>query len=658
MARERARLTPMGGAGARLYIFPGLGGSADELAGAARLLATHCEIIGVEPPTEPDPTVEAMAAAAWSEIRNQSPHGPYRLLGYSFGGLVAIETARLIKAAGERVERLIITDTIFDRRYWPATTFVTAQLARTLHNVRGLAGLPAREALATALARARRLKQRIGERVSREPAVNPTGPGADPIAVCGRAAARYRPRFYAGTLTLISASPGIDFGCDVAKLWRPFAARLSTISVTASHLGIVRDAASVPAFAAAVADCLAAAEPARILLVTRQMWLTTARVALGFADAGCMVEALCPRAHPLMRLPFVKRRHRFGLGAPGPAIAAAILRAAPDLIVPADDTAALALREALCDQATPDECRALLQASLGGKERAGGLISRSDLLDAADRLHLSCPTHAAIASIAELDSWLDRFGVDAVIKTDGSWGGMGVAIVTDRASAHAAFRRMDRPPAALRAFKRLIADRDRPLFEQWLRRRRPALSIQKFITGHDATLAASAHNGELLASVAVEVVEQSYRNGPSTVVRIIEDKAMTLAARRLAGELRLSGLFGLDFAIDSDGKAWLVELNARATPTCHLAAAPGASPVGALAARLGATPPPQPAAPDGPIALFPQELMRAGEVRYEHHDIPWHSPEFVAMGLALANAAHRSSGGDIAAGTGPAVERP
>jgi thioesterase domain-containing protein len=56
-------------------------------------------------------SVEEMAARYLAEIREVAPHGPYRLAGYSFGGIVAFEMAKQLEAQGGSVELLAILDT-------------------------------------------------------------------------------------------------------------------------------------------------------------------------------------------------------------------------------------------------------------------------------------------------------------------------------------------------------------------------------------------------------------------------------------------------------------------------------------------------------------------------------------------------------------------
>ena len=58
--------------------------------------------------------VEALAAAHLDALRAVRPRGPYLLGGWSFGGLVAWELRRLLRAAGEEVPLLTLVDS------WPA----------------------------------------------------------------------------------------------------------------------------------------------------------------------------------------------------------------------------------------------------------------------------------------------------------------------------------------------------------------------------------------------------------------------------------------------------------------------------------------------------------------------------------------------------------
>ncbi len=66
---------------------------------------------GLEDDGEPFTTLEEMAAHYVDEIRRVQPDGPYRLGGWSFGGLAAFEMARQLAGQGEEVAVLAVLDT-------------------------------------------------------------------------------------------------------------------------------------------------------------------------------------------------------------------------------------------------------------------------------------------------------------------------------------------------------------------------------------------------------------------------------------------------------------------------------------------------------------------------------------------------------------------
>ncbi|ARZ71697.1 peptide synthetase [Streptomyces albireticuli] len=66
---------------------------------------------GADPGTTPLRTVEELAARYIAALREVQPRGPYAVGGWSFGGFVAFEIARQLRAAGEEVSRLVLLDT-------------------------------------------------------------------------------------------------------------------------------------------------------------------------------------------------------------------------------------------------------------------------------------------------------------------------------------------------------------------------------------------------------------------------------------------------------------------------------------------------------------------------------------------------------------------
>ncbi|MCP9957574.1 amino acid adenylation domain-containing protein [Streptomyces sudanensis] len=66
---------------------------------------------GVDAGTEPLRSVPEIAASYVARIREVQPEGPYLIGGWSFGGFVAFEMARQLRAQGQEVRRLVLLDT-------------------------------------------------------------------------------------------------------------------------------------------------------------------------------------------------------------------------------------------------------------------------------------------------------------------------------------------------------------------------------------------------------------------------------------------------------------------------------------------------------------------------------------------------------------------
>jgi acyl transferase domain-containing protein/thioesterase domain-containing protein len=86
---------------------------------------------GIDGVLRPHESIEEMATAYLAEIRAVRPHGPYMVGGYSGGGLVALEMARRLTAAGETVELLALLDTVH-----PDVPIRRMTFARRLERVR------------------------------------------------------------------------------------------------------------------------------------------------------------------------------------------------------------------------------------------------------------------------------------------------------------------------------------------------------------------------------------------------------------------------------------------------------------------------------------------------------------------------------------------
>jgi hypothetical protein len=103
------------------------------------------------------------------------------------------------------------------------------------------------------------------------------------------------------------------------------------------------------------------------------------------------------------------------------------------------------------------------------------------------------------------------------------------------------------------------------------------------------------------------------------------------AAERVAARLGLSGFFGLDFMIEAGtGTSYLIEMNPRTTPLCHLRMGKRRDMAGALWAQLSGQPFQEapPMTQNKIIAYFP-DACNSELLQSCFQDIPQGEPELV-----------------------------
>ncbi len=381
------------------------------------------------------------------------------------------------------------------------------------------------------------------------------------------------------------------------------------------------------------------AAQSKILILTALRWWSVMRLALELTEVGFTVEAVCPRGYQVEKMPFVKASYRYNALAPVSALRDIIMMSRPTLLVPCDDYVTRQLHELYhtAQSNRPDGhwLRTLIVRSLGDPEHFSLLYSRYGIGSLARELNIPAPPTVAVTATT-LEACLDTIGFPAVLKSDGSWSGKGVAVVNSLKEAERAFRRLSAPPSVLLTLKRLALNRDPTLVVRCLRRTQSVISVQGFVPGRPANAAVACWRGKVLASVLVEVLEAITATGPATIVRVISHPGMSRAVELMVERLQLSGLCGFDFILNvEDGTAQLLELNPRATQTSHLIAADGkdllAQLHGALQNSLAT---PREAPIREPLALFPCETTYHFN---DHHgesviqDIPWKSPELATL---------------------------
>jgi hypothetical protein len=374
-------------------------------------------------------------------------------------------------------------------------------------------------------------------------------------------------------------------------------------------------------------------------------WFSASRLPYHLAQAGFHVIGLFDTASPASRSAALAERQVGAI----PSLASwldGLVRRHPDaLILPADEAALQLLIPLLDETLVSAPLHAALERSLGAASGRVIAASKERTVAFAARLGITVPDQIVADDLAASLVFAGKHSYPVVLKLENSAGGAGVRICRNAdevASGFLELARMDRMHRGLRRFLLPLARRF-PSLLHWAAARygAPRLIVQQFIHGRPAFTTFAAWNGSVLAEL-VALVEQTLPRsiGLSSVVSFAQNREMSVATTTLTRALHLSGLVGIDFMIEeATGRAYLLEINARSTPTAHLGQRLGADLCMALAAACVGKPNAAcaTATREETVALFPNEIdrdpdspwLRADDQDNVFHDVPLDQPELM-----------------------------
>jgi acetoacetyl-CoA synthetase len=243
------------------FLMPGTGGRVEGFAQLATLLETPMSVYaiearGVDGISKPDHDIEALVWHYIDRIRTVQPHGPYFLLGHSFGGMVAFEIAQRMLAMQERVACLILLDTVVPRRFWPLR-FIVANLGSRLYG--HLARIRRGSVTNSINYYTRRLRLRW-QGLHNIPEDLMFGDCAARMLLANEMLGKkWRPEFYPGRLTIFCC-PATK---DLPSIWQSRVRELEIHSTAGDHLNLIEQP-YVSSLARDMSACLAKALEANV----------------------------------------------------------------------------------------------------------------------------------------------------------------------------------------------------------------------------------------------------------------------------------------------------------------------------------------------------------------------------------------------------------
>lgn len=266
----QAKFSPLvllkeGGSGEPLFIVHGVGGTVLDLASVGKQIRSDGPVFaiqarGIDGQDTPLQTIEEMADFYIDAIRAASS-GPYRLAGYSFGGVVAHEMARRLKP--ENVDKLIMLDAFAHPQTWPSLSRKQVGVAKLVRQLRDQAKRDPRQLLGSLIGKLRRRKhkqteeERLSGLLNWLGAVRPDLPA--PLLATrmagNTALVAFWPKYFPGKITFLRAGKtGPVFPANARIVWQGLAKEMELRTIEGTHGSIVNEHAA--STAAAISACL------------------------------------------------------------------------------------------------------------------------------------------------------------------------------------------------------------------------------------------------------------------------------------------------------------------------------------------------------------------------------------------------------------------
>jgi thioesterase domain-containing protein/acyl carrier protein len=215
-----------GAANPPVFIAHGLGGSVMDFFQPVKHIQTDHAIYGlqtrgIDGVDEPIESIEEMARFYLDAVNKVHPSGPYFLIGYSLGGLVVLEMAQRLTAAGEKVALLAMIDA------YPHISQLSL-VQRTL-----LIARQARRGLGS-------LADFTGGGSYQPPAGVLLTPAMQRVRDCAYLAlTRYSPHYYPGQIKFVRAVTSSGFPNNAKAVWANLAEEIEVETVPGDHLGMI-----------------------------------------------------------------------------------------------------------------------------------------------------------------------------------------------------------------------------------------------------------------------------------------------------------------------------------------------------------------------------------------------------------------------------------
>lgn len=247
-----------------LFLVHGMGGTALQLSKLAKHLDYNGPVFGFQPKgfdgtSAPLRKVEDIAAYYLAAVREKYPNGPYLFGGFSFGGLVAMEMARLLQRQSGENAFLVLIDSYAHQQTWPRMAKILSWASRAKRRRAAMARQPLSEQVSYLADKLTR-RSKEGARFPNYSSVQQFSPWAGQSAADIPAAMKesfeaeeaarvaYAPSRFAGKVVFVKAADAeFGFPPDPRPVWRSLSRELEIHCAPGNHLTMLTEHAAATA---------------------------------------------------------------------------------------------------------------------------------------------------------------------------------------------------------------------------------------------------------------------------------------------------------------------------------------------------------------------------------------------------------------------------
>lgn len=374
-------------------------------------------------------------------------------------------------------------------------------------------------------------------------------------------------------------------------------------------------------------------------MALNENWTGISRLPSGLKRVGFDVAALCPRNSFLAKTRYLDASLTYPVFTytRGKIIYAlmvySLLRFKPDLIIPGDEDALMALQN-LANTLDGTPLRGLsemIRKSIAPREFDHLMLNKSRFVEKCQEWGIRVPKNVRVESLETALKLAPEFGYPLVLKFDFGYGASGVSVCRNEEDLRRGYEKYQKSD-----FLALLKGWIKSCFFVTQKESENSVSLQQYINGQVGQVPFCSRQGTVFsANPMIKFKTYPGETGPTSVSKGLESAEIAAAAETVAGNLRFTGFGSLDFIIDEKTqKPYVIELNPRPTPTCHFGLEFCSQDLcdafyRGLNGHEIVTKPFKPFV----VALFPNEQKRDPNspfLKEGYHDIPQNDPELVA----------------------------